>query len=160
MYSRSEMFQWLSNHMIATLHLTTETRHASKHSAVEKALHYMNEHYSRDLSLQEVAEQVSLNATYFSLLFKEEVGISYIKHLTKIRLEHAKALLSEGARVNEVSEKVGYHNYRHFTEMFKKNLWDYAWPIPGIDGANAIPRGAAYKREGGGVKRFCHFFQE
>lgn len=120
MHSRSEMFQWLSNQMMAALHLTTETRHGSKHSAVEKALRYMNEHYSRDLSLQEVAEQVSLNATYFSLLFKEEVGISYIKHLTKIRLEHAKALLSEGARVNEVSEKVGYHNYRHFTEMFKK----------------------------------------
>lgn len=120
MHSRSEMFEWLSKHMMAALNWTEEMRFSSKHSAVEKALIYMNEHYSRDLSLHEIAEQVSLNATYFSLLFKEKVGISYIKHLTKIRLEHSKVLLAKGARVNEVSEKVGYHNYRHFTEIFKR----------------------------------------
>lgn len=63
-----------------------------------------------------------MSTTYISVLFKDQMGESCIKYLTKIRIEHAKKLLKAGARVNEVSEKVGYFNYRHFTEQFKKHV--------------------------------------
>jgi two-component system response regulator YesN len=36
-------------------------------------------------------------------------------------MERAKELLREGKKVAEVSEKVGYHTYRHFSELFKKH---------------------------------------
>jgi len=95
-------------------------RQRSKHSAVEKAIRYISDHFGRDLTQQEVADHVEMNATYFSLLFKEQMGISYIKYLTKVRMEKAKELLNEGLPIHEITEKVGYYHARHFSEVFKK----------------------------------------
>ncbi|MNE94317.1 HTH-type transcriptional regulator YesS [compost metagenome] len=61
-----------------------------------------------------------MNSTYLSVLFKEVMGESYIKFLTRYRMEYAKELLRVGTRVNDVSERVGYRTYRHFAEVFKK----------------------------------------
>lgn len=94
--------------------------HTQKNSAVERARSYIVQHVNRDLSLQEVADHVGMNAAYLSVLFKEETGETYIKFLTRYRMELAKMLLRKGLKVNEVSERVGYHTYRHFSEVFKK----------------------------------------
>jgi len=94
--------------------------HMPKSSAVERARTYIVQHVNRDLSLQEVADHVGMNAAYLSVLFKEETGETYIKFLTRYRMELAKMLLRKGLKVNEVSERVGYHTYRHFSEVFKK----------------------------------------
>ncbi|UUZ86326.1 response regulator [Paenibacillus sp. P26] len=110
-------------------------REQTKHSAVEAARIYLEKYCSRDLTLQEVAEHVGMNPTYFSMLFKEEMGESYIKYLTRYRMELAKSLLSRGLRVQEVSEKVGYHTYRHFSEVFKK----YAGVTPGQYSSGMTP---------------------
>lgn len=120
MHTREEMFFWLRSKFKSLQSWMADSRRLHRHAALEKALQYMNLHYGEDLSLQELAEHVDLNPSYFSLLFKEKIGISYIKYLTGIRMERAKELLKTGLRVNEVSEKVGYINYRHFTELFKK----------------------------------------
>lgn len=119
MQAREDMFRWLQAKLKQVL-LATGIRRTHRHSAVEKALEFMNERCGDDISLQDLSEYIGLNPTYFSLLFKEQMGISYIKYLTGVRMERAKALLRTGLRVNEVSEKVGYLNYRHFTELFKK----------------------------------------
>lgn len=92
------------------------------HRTVEKLLDYINLNYCRDIGLAELADMVEMNPAYLSILFKEEVGMSYIKYLTKTRMEHAKEFLNEGYKVAEVSEKVGYSNYRYFCDIFKKNL--------------------------------------
>jgi len=120
--TRDEMFRWLSGYLGALMDGMAESKRTSKHAAVDKALAFIEKNYDRDLTLQEVAEHVGMNATYFSLLFKEKVGHSYIKHVTKLRLEQAKVYLRRGMKVNEASEKVGYYNYRHFTELFKKHV--------------------------------------
>jgi len=99
----------------------------TKHEAIELAKAYIEQNFTKDLSLNEVAEFVNMNATYLSVLFKEVVGESYIKYLTRYRMELAKELLSEGIKVNHVSDKVGYRTYRHFSEVFKK----YTGQTPG-----------------------------
>ena len=121
MQTREQMTRWLRNQMEMIMDQSLLVRQSLKHTAVEQAVRYMDEHYHCDLTLQEVALHVQMHPAYFSLLFKEEMGITYIKHLTKIRMEQAKGLLREGMLVNEVSEKVGYLHYRHFTEVFKKH---------------------------------------
>jgi two-component system response regulator YesN len=118
--SRESMFRWLRERLSVFLQETSERRRSAKHAAVEKALAFLEERFGQDVSLQELAEHVELNPTYFSLLFKEETGTTFIKHLTRLRMERAKEMLRAGMRVADVSEKVGYFNYRHFTEIFKK----------------------------------------
>ncbi|GLX66134.1 response regulator transcription factor [Paenibacillus glycanilyticus] len=120
MTSRDKMFEWLQEQMEMFLNFMKEDKHATKHNAVEKALVYIEQNYLHSFTLQEVADHVGMNATYLSLLFKEKVGTSYIKYVTKLRMEQAKMLLLKGMLVNDVSKKVGYYNYRHFTELFKK----------------------------------------
>jgi two-component system, response regulator YesN len=91
-----------------------------KHEAIEKACKYIYENYNKEISLQEVADFTGLNPNYFSILFKDQMGKTYIKYLTELRVEKAKLMLQEGQKVTKVSEKVGYHTYRHFSDIFKK----------------------------------------
>jgi two-component system, response regulator YesN len=120
--TKEKMFNWLNNQMELIMDWFLRIRRDKKHEAVEKACVYIERNFSKDLTLQDVAEYVGMNPTYFSLLFKEEMKISYIKYLTKFRIERAKGFLLEGYKVADVSEKVGYHTYRHFSELFKKQV--------------------------------------
>lgn len=90
------------------------------HRIIQVLLEYIDENYSQNIGLTELADKVEMNPAYLSILFKEEVGMSYIKYLTKIRMDRAKQLLLEGYRVGEVSEMIGYSNYRYFCDIFKK----------------------------------------
>ncbi len=87
---------------------------------VGKVLQFIVENYQRDIGLNEVAESVQLNPAYLSLLFKKEVGVSFIRYLSDFRIKKAKELLQTGKRVSEVSLLVGYPDYRYFCSIFKK----------------------------------------
>lgn len=122
MQTKKEMITWLQSRLELIMNWLKANRNSNKNIAVKNALAYLDANYGKDVYLQELAEYVGLNPTYFSLLFREEMGITYIKYLTNLRIEHAKIMLREGLRVNEVSSKVGYLNNRHFNEIFKKHV--------------------------------------
>lgn len=90
------------------------------HQTIKQVLEYIGTHYNQDIGLNELADRVHMNPAYLSLLFKENVGMSYIKYLTGLRIEKAKELLLDGYKVAEVSEMAGYNNYRYFCDIFKK----------------------------------------
>lgn len=94
----------------------------ANHFVVNKLLQYISENYNKDIGLTELADEVNMNPSYLCILFKEEVGMSYVKYLTNLRINKAKELLKEGYKVSNVSEMVGYHNYRYFCDIFKKHL--------------------------------------
>lgn len=95
--------------------------HLSQNKTISSLLNYINDHYTEDIGLTELADYAKMNPAYLSMLFKDFVGMSYIKYLTKIRLDKAKELLRGGVKVTEVSERVGYKDYRYFSQVFKKN---------------------------------------
>ena len=92
----------------------------SSHRVITQILDYINQNYSQDFGLNEMAEMVHMNHAYLSILFKDEVGISFVRYLTQIRMAHAKELLLKGEKVQDVSIAVGYNNYRYFCNIFKK----------------------------------------
>ncbi|WP_077619357.1 response regulator [Litchfieldia sinesaloumensis] len=118
--TKERMMTWLQEQMEMIFNWTRKVRQLTKHDAVNKACEYMREHYSKDLTLQEVSDYVGMNPTYFSLLFKEEMKESYIKYLTQLRMDRAKEFLKAGYKVADVSERVGYYSPRHFSDTFKK----------------------------------------
>lgn len=92
------------------------------HTTILQLLEHINANYHKDIGLNELADMVKMNPAYLSLLFKKEVGISYSKYITKVRVQHAKELLLEGKKVVQVSALVGYRDYRYFCDVFKKNV--------------------------------------
>lgn len=92
----------------------------SSHATILELLAYIEENYHKDIGLNELADMVGMSTAYLSVLFKSEVGTSYVKYLTDLRVKHAKKLLRDGYKVSEVSEMVGYNNYRYFCDIFKR----------------------------------------
>ena len=91
-------------------------------SVVYKAKRYIEENYQNpDLRLEEVADHVFINPSYFSTIFSRECQISFGAYLTKIRMEKALQLLkTTNLKVYQIAEQVGYQNVSWFNVAFKK----------------------------------------
>lgn len=72
------------------------------------------------VSLQAIADHVSLHPVYVSKLFRKLCDISISDYLLKLKMEHALAYLRDtGDKVYEISEKLGYSNSQYFIKVFK-----------------------------------------
>jgi two-component system response regulator YesN len=89
---------------------------------VSEALAYIEQRYGdAEFSLKEVASAFYLSPAYFSYIFKQVTGTTFIQHLTQLRMEKAKRLLADPSyKVYAVGLAVGYPEYSHFAKMFKK----------------------------------------
>jgi len=88
---------------------------------IDMAIQYIKEHYHEDLNLAVVANYVSLNYYYFSHVFKEQTGMSFMNFLNKVRIEKAQEFLKNtDDKVSDIAVRVGFENPKHFTKSFKK----------------------------------------
>jgi two-component system response regulator YesN len=88
---------------------------------VEEAKTYIEQHLAAEVSLEEVAEMLGLNPSYFSQLFKQTTGETFVHYRTRRRMEKAKKLLeSPHYRITDISCEVGFSDHPHFTKTFKK----------------------------------------
>jgi two-component system response regulator YesN len=88
---------------------------------VEKVKKYLASNYMRDISLDDMAEYVSISSYYLSRIFKKVEGINFKDYLIKIRMEKAKNMLRTGDKsVKQVGISVGYSDQDYFSKAFKK----------------------------------------
>jgi two-component system response regulator YesN len=119
--SIDETYVWMKAETDRFLNSFYEWQSKYSKNAVSGAIRYMEDHYSEQLSLQHVASQIHLNATYFSHLFKKETGCSFVNFLIELRMEKAKQLLSNtDMNVTEVSGMIGYDLPNYFAKLFKQ----------------------------------------
>lgn len=123
--SQTEVLNDLKNWVKNFLHSVSETvklkREDRKGKNTTIAVEYIKDNYSKNFTLEDIAEMVHLNPNYFSELFKKEVGMNFVDYVSKVRVEVAKKLLSEGKRkIGEVAVEVGYRNPDYFCKVFKK----------------------------------------
>lgn len=87
---------------------------------IARAMQYISEHYSEQITLTKLAETACLSPNYFCRIFKSETGLNYSEYMNRLRLEQAKKLLrSTTMHTNEIAEKVGFKDYRYFCRIFK-----------------------------------------
>lgn len=87
---------------------------------LRRAIEFINDNYSRDLSLEEIAEAAYLSEYHFSRLFKQITGSSPHAYLASVRLDRARNVLLETAlSISQVAATVGYQSQSHFTRVFK-----------------------------------------
>jgi two-component system response regulator YesN len=86
-----------------------------------KVINFLEENFSKDISLEDAAREVNMSYHYFSKFFKEQVGENFVDYLTNLRIRKAKELLKNSSlSVKEVSYKVGYSDPNYFSKIFKK----------------------------------------
>ena len=91
-------------------------------SVVSKAKMYINQNFSRDLTLDDVSKSVNISPYYFSKLFKEESGENFIEYLTKVRIAYGKELLkNQELSIKEICIMSGYSDPNYFSRIFKKH---------------------------------------
>ncbi|QJD81987.1 response regulator [Cohnella herbarum] len=77
--------------------------------------------YAQALSLQNIAESRFLNPDYLSRLFKKTTGRNFVDYLTDYRIAKSIEYLKYTNHKNyEIASKVGYEDYRYFSQIFKK----------------------------------------
>ncbi|TKC14420.1 response regulator [Robertmurraya kyonggiensis] len=90
---------------------------------IERAKRYIHVHYQEPIALEEVAQMVQLSPNYFSALFKESCGETFIDYLTTIRMNKAKELLvDQNISLKEICFLVGYKDPNYFSRVFKKQF--------------------------------------
>lgn len=87
---------------------------------IELAIRYMEEHFAEAITMNNVAEHLYLNPSYFSKIFHEETGETFSKYLIRLRIDKTKNLLKDSTlKIYEVAQQVGYQDFRHFVKLFK-----------------------------------------
>lgn len=90
---------------------------------VEKALNYIHTEYINGITVQDVADLLNLNRTYFSVLFKKSKGVSPAEYILQYRMERAVDLLINNHKsISVTAHSVGYVDVYTFSKVFKKRF--------------------------------------
>jgi len=88
---------------------------------MDLALSCLHSEYANGITIQQVAERLNMNRSYFSELFKERMGMSPQKYLIQLRLEKAAELLTVYEEPPTTAAlSVGYPDIYHFSKIFKQ----------------------------------------
>ena len=86
-----------------------------------RAREYVLDHFAEPISLSLVADHLEVSPGHLGKLFQEQLHESYIKFLTRIRMEQAEHLLRHAETpIQTVAARTGYVNQKHFCHVFKQ----------------------------------------
>jgi len=93
-----------------------------KQDPIELGIAYMEDNFSNsDLRLEDVAQYVDRNPSYFSHLLITKTGSSFTEVLAGLRMKEAKRLLIETRKpIKEIALMAGYQNANYFSRMFRE----------------------------------------
>jgi AraC-like DNA-binding protein len=90
-------------------------------SVIEPAIIHINEHYTDDITLENLAKISGVSLQHFCRVFKTKTGMRPMEYLAKKRISEAKILLiNTGESIGYVSSAVGYGDQNYFGMVFKK----------------------------------------
>lgn len=96
----------------------TDKSYKKAEEYVERACLLISNHYATT-SVQQLANELHLNRSYLSRIFKESTGISIQSYLTNTRLQAARSLILQDYSVSQASTMVGYSDIASFSRAFK-----------------------------------------
>ena len=95
---------------------------AKNHEIIKKAIQYISRHFTENLTLEEVAGHVHLNAAYFSSMFKQSTGSSFKEYLNMVRVEESKRLLANtDYTIVDIAIAAGFEDQSYFPGFLKRN---------------------------------------
>ena len=106
----------------STLPLAQEIK-APYEPLVEETLRRIRESGGEHLSIEDIADELMVSASYLSRRFKVVTGTTFLDALNRHRLQPALEAMKHGhVSFAEVADEVGFTDYKHFCSVFKRYL--------------------------------------
>ncbi len=91
--------------------------------AVDKALEYVQQNHSREITLSRMSDYAGVSIPHLSRLFKQHLHQSPIQYVLTSRIESAKSmLLCTNADIKEIAHRCGFRDQLYFSSVFKKKV--------------------------------------
>lgn len=109
---------------LEALNLRDSISHKKYSLLLEEAQNYIGQNFqNNEISLNQVASFVNVSPSYFSTIFSQETGETFVEYLTRLRIEKAKEMLMcTSFRTSEIGYQVGYKDPHYFSYIFKKTV--------------------------------------
>lgn len=88
--------------------------------AIMNVCDFLQDHYARNVSLEELANVAGLSRFYLCRAFSKEIGMTPHVYQMQVRIAYAKRLLAKGMAIAEVAFKTGFYDQSHFGWHFKR----------------------------------------
>jgi len=122
-YQEIMALSYLAQVMVALNRLALQQRRedpvTAPDSTVYNVLGYINDHYSENLTLDDLANKFFISKYHLSREFQRLVGTSVHRYIIQKRLVMAKQMLSTGRPSSEVYQSCGFGDYSNFYRAFK-----------------------------------------
>lgn len=90
------------------------------HPLIRQCILHIEQHYSEELSLKQLADAHYVSRQYLSSLFKQETGMNLTNYIQKCQIGHALKLLENPElSIARVAAMCGHKNTAYFTKLFK-----------------------------------------
>lgn len=112
------MYRVLQNGLAESLAALASNRNSS---AILQSLRIINESYSDEIVVEELAKRVSMSVSAFHQHFRRITSNSPLQYIKGVRLTKARQMLQGGtANVNKVAWQVGYESVSQFSREYKR----------------------------------------
>lgn len=118
-----EMYIWFKDKITFSAEAISNRNKDNSYDVIEASKKYIEDNYTKNITLEDVSREVNISSYYLSRIFKESTGENFIDYLTKLRIEKAKVLLSTTQySMKEICQMSGYSDPNYFSKSFKKNV--------------------------------------
>ncbi len=90
-------------------------------NCAQLAMRYMGDHFQEQIQIAVLAGKLGVSRSHLSKCFRAEYGMPPQEFLTRLRMDHAKALLAEDIlSMAAIAAQVGYSNQQTFSKGFRQ----------------------------------------
>lgn len=114
------VLQWFKD-CFSRLFQASESEETLYSTRIRNILHYIQNNFQQDISLESIADSFWLHKVYLAKIFKQETGKSVNEYIRNLRIEKSKEmLLKEYIKINEIVTATGFNTPQSFYTVFKK----------------------------------------
>lgn len=113
----------IRHHTLPDSNLVVLPQNTKKMNMIKKAIQYIQKHYRKPLTIDEICVNIGFSKYYLCRTFKEITGQTVTDYINSLRCQYAQKLLrSNQYNVSESCELAGFSNLPYFSRIYKKYI--------------------------------------
>lgn len=104
-------------------HIKLKNKQIMYSQPIQRALSYIHKNYRENITLNMVSKEAGFTPNYFSKVFSDTIGKTFVSFLSDLRLEHASVMLyTSTLSIEEIASQNGFKTSSHFRFCFKNKF--------------------------------------